>query len=49
MGTIKVPDPRIDFLAEVYSPKKVTYAEVTFVDFPPAARRSRAPSSIRRW
>jgi ribosome-binding ATPase len=36
MGTIKVPDPRVDFLAGVYSPKKVTYAEVTFVDFPPA-------------
>ena len=36
MGTIKVPDPRVDFLAGIYSPKKVTYAEVTFVDFPPA-------------
>jgi GTP-binding protein YchF len=36
MGTIKVPDPRVDFLAGVYSPKKVTYAEVTFVDFPPS-------------
>ena len=36
IGTIKVPDPRVDFLAGVYSPKKVTYAEVTFIDFPPA-------------
>jgi GTP-binding protein YchF len=36
MGTIKVPDPRVDFLASVYSPKKTTYAEVTFIDFPPA-------------
>jgi len=36
MGTIKVPDPRVDFLAGVYAPKKTTYAEVTFVDFPPA-------------
>jgi ribosome-binding ATPase len=36
MGTIKVPDPRVDFLAGVYQPKKTTYAEVTFVDFPPA-------------
>jgi GTP-binding protein YchF len=35
MGTIKVPDGRVDFLASVYSPKKTTYAEVTFVDFPP--------------
>jgi ribosome-binding ATPase len=36
IGTIKVPDPRVDFLGGVYSPKKVTYAEVTFIDFPPA-------------
>jgi GTP-binding protein YchF len=36
IGTIKVPDARVDFLAGVYSPKKTTYAEVTFVDFPPA-------------
>jgi GTP-binding protein YchF len=36
IGTIKVPDPRVDFLAGVYHPKKTTYAEVTFVDFPPA-------------
>jgi GTP-binding protein YchF len=36
MGTIKVPDPRVDFLAAVYTPKKTTYAEVTFVDFPPS-------------
>ena len=36
IGTIKVPDRRVDFLASVYSPKKTTYAEVTFVDFPPA-------------
>jgi GTP-binding protein YchF len=36
IGTIKVPDARVDFLAQVYSPKKVTLAEVSFVDFPPA-------------
>ncbi len=36
IGTIKVPDPRVDYLAGVYRPKKTTYAEVTFVDFPPA-------------
>ncbi len=36
IGTIKVPDPRVDFLAGVYTPGKTTYAEVTFVDFPPA-------------
>src|SRR5436309_7779638 len=31
-GNIKVPDARVDFLAKVFSPKKTTYAEVTFVD-----------------
>jgi GTP-binding protein YchF len=36
IGTIKVPDERVDALAEIYTPKKVTYAETTFLDFPPA-------------
>ncbi|MCP4871657.1 MAG: redox-regulated ATPase YchF [Proteobacteria bacterium] len=31
-GNIKVPDPRVDNLADHYSPKKTTYAEITFVD-----------------
>ncbi|MGH7893933.1 MAG: DUF933 domain-containing protein [Candidatus Binatia bacterium] len=35
LGTIKVPDARVDALAKIHNPKKVTYAEVTFVDFPP--------------
>jgi hypothetical protein len=35
VGTIKVPDARVDTLAEIWSPKKTTYAEVTFLDFPP--------------
>jgi len=36
IGVIKVPDARIDKLAEIYRPKKTTYAEVSFVDFPPS-------------
>jgi GTP-binding protein YchF len=35
IGTIKVPDARVDALAKIHQPKKTTYAEVTFVDFPP--------------
>jgi len=31
-GNIKVPDPRVDALADIFSPKKKTYAEVTFMD-----------------
>jgi len=43
IGTIKVPDARIEALAKIYNPKKATLAEVTFVDFPPpvdATKRS---------
>jgi ribosome-binding ATPase len=36
LGTIKVPDPRIDRLSEIFQPKKTTYAEMVFVDFPAA-------------
>jgi hypothetical protein len=35
LGTIKVPDARVDALAGIYSPRKTTYAEVSFLDFPP--------------
>ncbi len=40
LGTIKVPDPRVDELARRFRPRKVTYAEITFADFP-------APSGLR--
>jgi hypothetical protein len=32
IGTVKVPDERVDALARLYSPKKTTYAEITFTD-----------------
>ncbi|MGH0031111.1 MAG: redox-regulated ATPase YchF [Myxococcota bacterium] len=32
LGTVKVPDARVDALAALYSPKKTTYAEITFSD-----------------
>lgn len=32
VGVVKVPDARVDALASLYSPKKTTYAEVTFTD-----------------
>ncbi len=34
LGAIKVPDRRIDQLAALYRPKKVTYAEMRFADVP---------------
>ncbi len=32
-GVVKVPDPRIDRLAEIYQPRKTTYATVEYVDY----------------
>ena len=34
LGTVKVPDERIDALSKMFSPKKTTYAEVVFCDVP---------------
>jgi GTP-binding protein YchF len=32
-GVVKVPDKRVDKLAEIYKPKKVTYATVEYIDY----------------
>lgn len=34
LGTVKVPDERIDKLSQIYKPKKTIYAEITFTDLP---------------
>jgi len=31
---VSVPDPRLDWLAELYKPKKITYADVDCIDLP---------------
>src|SRR4249919_91417 len=36
LGVIKVPDARIDKLSQIFKPKKTTYAEIRFSDFPPS-------------
>jgi GTP-binding protein YchF len=36
LGVIKVPDARIDKLSQIFKPKKTTYAEIRFTDFPPS-------------
>jgi GTP-binding protein YchF len=36
LGVIKVPDVRIDKLSQIFKPKKTTYAEIRFTDFPPS-------------
>ncbi|MGH7844274.1 MAG: redox-regulated ATPase YchF, partial [Candidatus Binatia bacterium] len=40
LGVIKVPDLRVDRLAAIFKPKKTTYAEIQFADFPPQAKES---------
>src|SRR5512140_32499 len=32
LGTVKVPDERVSALADLYKPKKTTFAEITFTD-----------------
>ena len=34
VGTVRVPDPRVDFLSRVISPKKTTYATINLRDVP---------------
>lgn len=45
VGIARVPDPRVDTLAALYNPRKVTYATMTVMEAPgliPSAFRSRA-------
>ena len=34
LGTVPVPDPRVDALSAHYAPRKTTYAEIRFCDIP---------------
>ena len=34
LGNIKVPDERVDFLAEIFKPKRTVYAQIDFQDVP---------------
>ncbi len=36
VGVVHVPDGRVDRLAQLYKPKKTTYATIQYVDFPAA-------------
>jgi len=48
VGVIKVPDHRVDKLAELYKPRKKTYAEISFVDVagPQAENAEQAQSGL---
>ena len=47
VGVVKVPDERLDRLAEVFKPKKIVHADVTYVDLPGAAGLDRGPGRDR--
>jgi GTP-binding protein YchF len=33
LGVVKVPDPRVEKLAEIFKPKKITHATVEYIDY----------------
>jgi GTP-binding protein YchF len=45
IGTVRVPDPRVDALAEIFHPKKTTYAEIRWVDYPVAGFGPEGPGA----
>jgi ribosome-binding ATPase len=40
MGVAKVPDPRLDALAKLFEPPKVTHATVEYLDFPAISKEA---------
>ena len=51
LGRVDVPDERIDALSNTYSPKKTTYAEISFCDVPGehgAEKKGLSPRSLQQ-
>src|SRR3982750_4419180 len=47
VGVTKVPDPRVDALAQIFQPPKITFATVEYLDFPSISKESlRDPSYL---
>jgi hypothetical protein len=40
VGVVKVPDERLDRLADIFQPRKIVHADVTYVDLPAPPRSS---------
>jgi hypothetical protein len=40
VGVAKVPDPRVEALAEIFQPPKVTFATVEYLDFPAISKEA---------
>ena len=51
IGTVRVPDERIDRLSKVFEPKKTTYAEMAFCDVPGehgSAKKGLSPRGLQQ-
>jgi GTP-binding protein YchF len=51
LGTVKVPDERIDRLSAIFSPKKTTFTEITFTDLPGehgAEKKGLSPKTLQQ-
>jgi ribosome-binding ATPase len=45
VGVVHVPDERVDALARIFKPKKITYAEIRWVDYPVAGFGPEGPGA----
>jgi hypothetical protein len=50
IGTVRVPDERIDRLSAIFEPKKTTYAEMSFCDVPGehGAKKGLSPKTLQQ-
>jgi hypothetical protein len=49
VGVARVPDPRLDRLAEITRPRKVTHATMEYVDLPAISRQEGARGDSEPW
>ena len=49
MGVVKVPDPRLGSLAEVYQPRKIVPAEIRYIDLPGPEAMARSQGISGRY
>ena len=45
IGVVRVPDPRVDALSALFKPRKTTYAEVRWVDYPVSGFGAEGPAA----
>ncbi len=46
ISVIKVPDSRVDWLVDLYKPKKIVYADIEFIDIPGSINDSSDPKIV---